>query len=92
MDNGNSIQEQVYSTHNRKVDKKIQVNDPVFDEARSGLQLDIESQRSLKRRRPLTPVKTGYKNFYLYAAVDPVGGESFIHELNKAFSDRKIKI
>jgi hypothetical protein len=52
-----------------------------FDEARFGLQPDIARQWSLKGKRPVAPVKTDYKNFYLYAAVDPVEGESFILEL-----------
>ncbi len=49
-----------------------------FDEARFGLQPDIARQWSLKGKRPVAPVKTGYKNFYIYAAVDPIEGESFI--------------
>lgn len=76
-----------------------------FDEARFGLQPDIARQWSLKGKRSVAPVKTGYKNFYLYAAVDPIEGESFIlelprvdtdmvnlffQELHDAFPDRKI--
>lgn len=58
-----------------------------FDEARFGLQPVIARQWSLRGKRPVAPVKTGYKNFYLYAAVDPIEGESFILELPRVDTD-----
>jgi transposase len=76
-----------------------------FDEARFGLHPDIARLWALRGRRAIVPVKTGYKNFYLYAAVDPRQGESFIlilprvdteminlylDELSKSFPDKNI--
>lgn len=52
-----------------------------FDEARFGLQPQIARQWAMRGVRVSAPVKTGYSNFYLYAAVDPKGGECFILEL-----------
>jgi transposase len=52
-----------------------------FDEARFGLQPQIARQWALRGERISTAIKTGYSNFYLYAAVDPRGGECFILEL-----------
>lgn len=52
-----------------------------FDEARFGLQPQIARQWALRGKRISTSIKTGYSNFYLYAAVDPKGGECFILEL-----------
>jgi putative transposase len=55
-----------------------------FDEARFGLQPQIARQWALRGERISTSIKTGYSNFYLYAAVDPKGGECFILELPRA--------
>jgi transposase len=52
-----------------------------YDEARFGLQPQIARQWVLRGQSVNAPLKTGYCNFYLYAAVDPKGGESFILEL-----------
>lgn len=52
-----------------------------FDEARFGLQPQIARQWALRGKSLSAPIKTGYSNFYLYAAVDPKGGEFFILEL-----------
>lgn len=52
-----------------------------FDEARFGLQPQIARQWALRGERISASIKTGYSNFYLYAAVDPKGGEYFILEL-----------
>ena len=52
-----------------------------YDEARFGLQPQIARQWVLRGQSVNAPIKTGYSNFYLYAAVDPKGGESFILEL-----------
>ena len=62
------------------------LNDPAglvffYDEARFGLQPQIARQWALRGKSVSAPIKTGYSNFYLYAAVDPKGGESFILEL-----------
>lgn len=62
------------------------LEDPVglvffFDEARFGLQPQIARQWALRGKSLSAPIKTGYSNFYLYAAVDPKGGECFILEL-----------
>jgi transposase len=86
------------------------LNDPAglvffFDEARFGLQPQIARQWAMRGVRVSTPMKTGYSNFYLYAAVDPKGGECFIlelprvdaeivntylRELSEAYSDKNI--
>jgi transposase len=52
-----------------------------FDEARFGLQPEVARLWAKRGKRLVVPVKTGYKNFYLYAAVDPNQGECFILEL-----------
>lgn len=52
-----------------------------FDEARFGLQPQIARQWALRGERISTSIKTGYSNFYLFAAVDPRSGECFILEL-----------
>jgi hypothetical protein len=62
------------------------LNDPAglvffYDEARFGLQPQIARQWALRGKSVSAPIKTGYSNFYLYAAVDPKGGERFILEL-----------
>ena len=76
-----------------------------FDEARFGLQPQIARQWAMRGERVSAPIKTGYSNFYLYAAVDPKGGECFIlelprvdteivniylQELSEAYSDKNI--
>lgn len=76
-----------------------------FDEARFGLQPQIARQWALRGKSLSAPIKTGYSNFYLYAAVDPKGGEFFVlelprvdteivniflAELSEAYSDKKI--
>jgi transposase len=58
-----------------------------FDEARFGLQPDVARLWALRGKRAVVPVKTGYKNFYLYAAVDPKQGECFILELPRVDTD-----
>jgi transposase len=52
-----------------------------FDEARFGLQPQFARQWAMRGARVSAPVKTGYSNFYLYAAVAPKSGEYFILEL-----------
>ena len=52
-----------------------------YDEARFGLQPQIARRWALRGKSVSAPIKTGYSNFYLYAAVDPTGGECFILEL-----------
>ena len=86
------------------------LNDPAglvffYDEARFGLQPQIARQWALRGKSVSAPIKTGYSNFYLYAAVDPKGGECFIlelprvdteivniflKELSEAYSDKNI--
>ena len=58
-----------------------------FDEARFGLQPDVARLWAQRGKRAIVPVKTGYKNFYLYAAVDPKQGECFILELPRVDTD-----
>lgn len=58
-----------------------------FDEARFGLQPDVARLWAQRGKRAVVPVKTGYKNFYLYAAVDPKQGECFILELPRVDTD-----
>ena len=58
-----------------------------FDEARFGLQPDVARLWAQRGKRTVVPVKTGYKNFYLYAAVDPKQGECFILELPRVDTD-----
>lgn len=58
-----------------------------FDEARFGLQPDVARLWAQRGRRAVVPVKTGYKNFYLYAAIDPAYGESLILILPRVDTD-----
>ena len=48
-----------------------------FDEGRFGLKTDTGRCWALKAVRKYSPVKIGYKNFYIYSSVSPQGGESF---------------
>ena len=48
-----------------------------FDEGRFGLQPVTGRRWAIMEDRPISLVCPGYKNFYLYSAVNPVSGEDF---------------
>lgn len=75
------------------------------DESRFGTHSNIRHGWFKKGSRTGVPVKLGYKNFYLYSAVNPETGEdfsltmpkvssscmnAFLRELARAYPDRKI--
>ena len=59
-----------------------------FDEGRFGLKPTI-GKTWCKRgsRTPKVPIRPGYKNFYLYSAVDPLSGEHFTLLLPWVYTD-----
>jgi transposase len=76
-----------------------------FDESRFGTHSKIGHGWFKKGSRTTTPMKLGFKNFYLYTAVKPISGESFSYllpqvntecfnaylcELAKAMTGRKL--
>jgi transposase len=52
-----------------------------FDEGRFGLQPQVGRLWAKRGSRPRTFLKIGYKNFYLFAAVDPFRGENYLLQL-----------
>lgn len=52
-----------------------------FDEARFGTHSKIGHAWLTTGKRTAMPVKLGFKNFYLYSAVDPKTGEDFTLEI-----------
>ena len=78
-----------------------------FDEGRFGLMPQVGKYWARKATRPLTQVKPGYRNFYIYASVSPCAEETFslflpwvntdmmnlyLEELSNAYSQKRIMV